>query len=325
MLDALKREKPSELSNRLISMSDKLKDLRLAELKSKREAAEIKEKHSYLSKRLRARNAEVVDLEMKTAEYESKMHRREEEFRELDNQRMARFFNRFESKFDVGATENKLPGRGPAEDIPAYAQHESAAESLTKGRDVNAKAEIDVMEKKLARMEDQLRKAQDEVKNRERQLSMFSQWQQMENSFAPPGQEGMGFRANEATMAKQQALKEEQDREMAEAAYATIKSLNERIDEKNRMLAEKDEQLIKIRQDFQTQRNEDSLKISELERKLGGITGQKFSQLQNMASSNFANEGFGEFGGKYDEMTVRELKKQLAESDHMLTSLRIKL
>lgn len=42
-------------------------------------------------------------------------------------------------------------------------------------------------------------------------------------------------------MAKQQALKEDQDREMAEAAYQTIKSLNERIDEKNQLLADKDE------------------------------------------------------------------------------------
>lgn len=152
-------------------MSDKLKDLRLAELKSKRESAEIKEKHSYLSKRLRARNAEVIDLEQKAAEYESKMHRREEEFRDLDNQRMARFFNRFENKFDVGNADagSKLPGRGgPNDDIPAYAQHESVGESLQKGSGTAAKAEINVLEKKLARMEDQLRKMQDEVKARDR-------------------------------------------------------------------------------------------------------------------------------------------------------------
>lgn len=112
---------------------------------------------------------------------------------------------------------------------------------------------------------------------------------------------------------------------MAEAAYATIKNLNDRLDDKKRLLDEKDEQLVKIRQDFQTQRNEDALKISELERKLGGLTGQKFSQLHTNAASNFANEGYGEFGAKYDEMTVRELKKQLAENDQLLAQLRIQI
>jgi len=37
---------------------------------------------------------------------------------------------------------------------------------------------------------------------------------------------------------------------MAEAAYQTIRSLNERIDEKNRLLGEKDEQMREMRQSF---------------------------------------------------------------------------
>lgn len=168
-------------------MSDRLKDLRLGELKAKREAAEVKEKHNYMSKRLRGRNTEVIELEQKCAEYESKMHRREEEFRTLDDQRMTRFFNPFANKFDP-SSGSSMPvdnARAREGDMPSYAQHDSAGESLATGHDPQAKAEINVLEKKNARMEDQLRKALDDVKQHQRQLNMYQQWQTLESQFNP--------------------------------------------------------------------------------------------------------------------------------------------
>jgi hypothetical protein len=41
------------------------------------------------------------------------------------------------------------------------------------------------MEKKIARLEDQLRKATDDSKSKDGQLRMYKQWQTMENAIAP--------------------------------------------------------------------------------------------------------------------------------------------
>lgn len=56
MLAALKRERPSELSDRLIRMSEQQQEIRLAEMKATREMEELKAKHSYLQKLLKQRN-----------------------------------------------------------------------------------------------------------------------------------------------------------------------------------------------------------------------------------------------------------------------------
>ena len=52
----------------------------------------------------------------------------------------------------------------------------------------------------------------------------------------------------EAQMVKQTVLKEQEDREMAEAAYVTIKNLNERIDDKNDQLSRKEKMMEEIRE-----------------------------------------------------------------------------
>lgn len=66
-------------------------------MRANREANEKKEENTYLSRLLRSQNDSVRKLEEKAAEYESKMHKREEEFRKADNDRMRRFFN---ARFD---------------------------------------------------------------------------------------------------------------------------------------------------------------------------------------------------------------------------------
>ena len=48
---------------------------------------------------------------------------------------------------------------------------------------------------------------------------------------------------------------------MAEAAYATIKNLNERIDDKNEQLNRKDRTMEEVREQFANQRNKDAEKI----------------------------------------------------------------
>jgi hypothetical protein len=74
-------------------------------MRSTRELIEVKEKNNYISKLLRTSNESVKKFEEMVAEFESRLHKREEEFRRADNDRMRRFFN---ARFDdiPGAISN---------------------------------------------------------------------------------------------------------------------------------------------------------------------------------------------------------------------------
>lgn len=61
-------------------------------MRAQRDSGETKEKNNYLSRLLRQQNDSLRKLEEKSAELESKMHKKEEEFRRNDNDRMRRFF-----------------------------------------------------------------------------------------------------------------------------------------------------------------------------------------------------------------------------------------
>lgn len=93
LLDTLQRSKQSELSDRLISLSEKLQSMRLGEMRATRELKEVKEKNDYFARLLRTSTETVKNLEERVAEFESRMNKREEEFRRADNERMKRFFN----------------------------------------------------------------------------------------------------------------------------------------------------------------------------------------------------------------------------------------
>ena len=95
--------KGSQLSDQLLELSDKLGQIRLSELRANREANELREKQTYLSKLLRTKTDEVRACEETRSELEAKLHRREEEYRKLDNDRQRRFFNqRFQGRENRG-------------------------------------------------------------------------------------------------------------------------------------------------------------------------------------------------------------------------------
>jgi predicted phage tail protein len=62
-------------------------------MRATRELKEVKEKNDYFARLLRTSTETVKNLEERVAEFESRMNKREEEFRRADNERMKRFFN----------------------------------------------------------------------------------------------------------------------------------------------------------------------------------------------------------------------------------------
>jgi chromosome segregation ATPase len=97
----------------MISLSEKLQAMKLGEMRATRELTEVKEKNNYLSRLLRQQNENLKNLEEKVAEQESKLHKREEEFRRAENERMRRFFNaRFDDVGGVLSSNNKREDTG---------------------------------------------------------------------------------------------------------------------------------------------------------------------------------------------------------------------
>ncbi len=112
LLQILEVKKQSELSDKVIEMSQKLQGARLHEMRASRELEEVKEKNNYLSRLLKGKVDSVQKLEEQVSEMESRLHKREEEFRRADNERLKRFFN---ARYDnlAGALDNDNQRRGP--------------------------------------------------------------------------------------------------------------------------------------------------------------------------------------------------------------------
>lgn len=64
-----------------MEMSEHQSKIRLGELRATRECNELKEKHTYLSRLLKQQNDQVKLLEEQVATFESRLAKREEEFR----------------------------------------------------------------------------------------------------------------------------------------------------------------------------------------------------------------------------------------------------
>ena len=93
LLQDLRISKPSELSDKLISMSGTLQKLRLTTMKAERRAQELEERENYLSKLLGNRTQEVAVLEQSAAKLEKDLHIKEEKWRLQDNDRMRQYFS----------------------------------------------------------------------------------------------------------------------------------------------------------------------------------------------------------------------------------------
>ena len=105
--------KPTELSDKLIAMSETLQKARLAERKAERKAQELEERENYLAKLLDGRAAEVAELEQTVAKLEKELHIKEEKWRLADNERQRQYANyRFGLDGDGGADRGG-PGDRP--------------------------------------------------------------------------------------------------------------------------------------------------------------------------------------------------------------------
>jgi hypothetical protein len=83
-------------------------------MRANRELNEVKEKNEYFARLLRTSTASVKKLEEQCAELESKIMKKEEEFRRADNERMRKFFN---ARYDDIPAAFTNPGNGGGKEL----------------------------------------------------------------------------------------------------------------------------------------------------------------------------------------------------------------
>jgi len=93
LLFHLKTGTQTELSNRIIEISDKMASLRLIQLRAERENSVLKEKELHLQRLNQNHLVAIRKLEEEYSSLESKYHQKDEEWRKRDNERQQFFFD----------------------------------------------------------------------------------------------------------------------------------------------------------------------------------------------------------------------------------------
>lgn len=190
LLNILENKKQSELSDKVIEMSQKLQGIRLNEMKATRELDEIKEKNNYLSRLLKTKVEQVQKFEESVSEFESRLHKREEEFRRADNDRMKRFFN---SRYDTIQASIESDGGGGGLSPKKQAFQDSLADKHSSisapptyiqqmerpvGRQNTSTSDIDMkmLEGQIKKLKDELKNAVDNIKSKDAIINRFKEW-----------------------------------------------------------------------------------------------------------------------------------------------------
>ena len=98
LLNDFKNNRQSDLSDKLVEMSDQLQKIRLGEYRARRKAEEEEQRIKYIQELLKSKDERLRTLEERASKVEGDMHKQAEEFRKRDNERQRQFF--FTKNFD---------------------------------------------------------------------------------------------------------------------------------------------------------------------------------------------------------------------------------
>lgn len=303
LLESLQKSKQSEMSDRMIEMSTMLQSIRLSEMRSNRAATELKENNTYLSRLLRNLNDQVRKLEEKAAEFESKLHKREEEFRKADNERMRRFFNaRFddipgafsdqEASVRFGRQSGPFSGRSEARPLSSGRVKElSNTEKQVQmyqepdyiARQKPVVQDSKFLEGKVKRLEVELSNALEQIRHKESVINTLKGWQ-LADKFMDEEHVLKEMVDHQRTKVTQ--VHEQEAKEMAEAAAQMVKTLQEMMDQKNEQLRARDDMIDKLRGQMMQQREQDALEIARLQQQMSLSAGTTLSKLQQIVISS---------------------------------------
>lgn len=257
MLEVLRNATDSEISDKILEMSDKMQFIRKNELRSKREAQELQEKANYSENRIATQKHNIIDLEDQLAELESKLHRKEEEWRKADNDRQKKFF---EAQFVNFETEGRY--KGYVDDTEVREKYKKKdLTSPPMGEFMIKKSDVRVMQAKLRNHEDEISSLRSQIISKEKQLDRLREWQLEDNLLSEDERLKDVIDSNKA---KIENMHETETKEITQAAHKTIKMLQEMVENKSEQCKRKDEIIKDIQERMNRQKQEDTVEIVRL-------------------------------------------------------------
>ena len=261
MLLVLRNATDSEISDKILEMSDKIQFIRKNELRSKREAEELLEKSNYSENRISQQKRNIIDLEDQLSELESKLHRKEEEWRRADNERQKKFFD---AQFVNFETEGRYKGYVDDKEVrEKYSKKELTTPPM--GEFMVKKADVRIMQAKVRNQEDEISSLRAQIISKEKQLDRLREWQLEDNLLSEDERLKDVIDSNKA---KVENMHEQETKEITQAAHKTIKMLQELVENKSNQCKRKEEIIKDIQERMNQQKQEDTREIVRLTHEL---------------------------------------------------------
>jgi len=259
-------------------MSGTLQKLRLAALKAERRAQELEERENYLSKLLGGRALEVAELEQTLAKMEKDLHVKEEKWRLQDNDRMRQYFSH-----KLGAADSMPGDRAASQALKSGRPHTAAGGSGFRTTAEKSAHEA-LHEEQASKLAQEVAQLKDEVLYKDSVIRKLKSWRDTD-AYVGAGEDGMQDDVLEAQRVKFQAVHEQENKEMADAAYQTIKTLNEMLEQKKTQVRSKEEQIERLRQQLAEQRELHAEQCMKLQAEVTATGKSTLANLHRLVSN----------------------------------------
>lgn len=312
-VDLLKHANDSEIHDRLIEMADKISLIRRNELRSKREAEEYAEKAEYSEKRINHQKKNIVDLEDQLADLEASLHRKEEEWRRMDNERQKKFFDQRFVNFE---TENRYKGYVDDKEVrEKYNKKDMTTPPM--GEFMIKKADVRIMQAKLRNHEDEIANLKTQIVSKEKQLERLREWQLEDNLLSEDEKMKDIIDSNKV---KIDEMHEKESAEMAQAAHKTIRMLQEIVENKSNQCKRKDDIIQELKNRMTQQKKEDTKEIVRLNTELSDAL-----KAQSRTEHSYTKTEFKVENREYELQSRTALARLCHEKDKVIGDLEERL
>jgi len=236
-------------------MSDTLQACRLTETKERRRAEEAIERERVAANLLNKRTRRVTELEEALAKLEKDLAVKEERWRLADDYRQQAFYER-----RLGEVESR--GDGDAHKNQSFAQTAPQFGASFKPHSAASAAQESLFEEKERKLVERIEQLQEQLTFEQAKVLKLKTWADADH-YMGKGDEGWKEIVEEQKV-KFSALHEQENKEMADAAYQTIKTLREMLEQKKTQVRSKEDMIDKLRQQMADERERHAEEVSKL-------------------------------------------------------------
>ena len=294
-------------------MSTTLQQLRLQGLKADRKAQELEERERHASRLLSNRTKEVADLEQAVAKLEKDMHVKEERWRLADNDRLRLYFNQ------------RLGGNHEP-----HARSRSGADGLGSGLSNQGfkstggpTAQEQLHQDQVTKLTHEVARLQDELRHKDSVIRRLKSWNDADDYVAEGEDALKGVMEQERV--KFQAAHDQESKEMADAAYQTIKTLREMLEQKKTQVRSKEEQIDRLREQLAEERERHAEQFSKLQAEVTATGKSTLASLHAMVQNKDkppSSTGVDRRVAEVSRQQEAELQKIQKEVEHLRVRLR---